>query len=274
MAVPAAAQERAPYKVTTPAASFPATPYPPEVIRDIASQHCASYGKITKPTGVQAPLWRLRLLRLHLEADPGARPTISGDVLIRSIFRKDHADEGPYRACFAVPPDARRHGAGADRRACRCARPDCGDMVMKMDSPPGMPAMTMQQCTDEATDKAMSTMFGGPQQSQCSEQKMQKSGSTITLDSVCTVAGVKATTRAVFTGDFQSAYTVKVNSKREGGAKSNMMMAAASGKTNMVIDAKWTGPCKAGQKAGDIIMPGGIKMNVTDMQQKMRQGGG
>jgi hypothetical protein len=148
------------------------------------------------------------------------------------------------------------------------------DMVMKMDSPPGMPAMTMQQCTDEATDKAMSTMFGGPQQSQCSEQKMQKSGSTITLDSVCTVAGVKATTRAVFTGDFQSAYTVKVNSKREGGAKSNMMMAAASGETNMVIDAKWTGSCKTGQKPGDIIMPGGIKMNVTDMQQKMRQGGG
>lgn len=28
--------------------------YPPEVIRDMAFQHCASYGKHTKLTGVQA----------------------------------------------------------------------------------------------------------------------------------------------------------------------------------------------------------------------------
>jgi hypothetical protein len=33
------------------------------------------------------------------------------------------------------------------------------------------------------------------------------------------------------------------------------------------IDAKWLGPCKEGQKAGDIVMPGGLKFNVKDMEK-------
>lgn len=131
-----------------------------------------------------------------------------------------------------------------------------------------VPPMTMHQCTDTATDKAMSTMFGSPQQS-CSEQKMQKMGDTIVVDSVCTFGGAKSTTHAVIKGDFNSAYTVTATSKREGGGA----MMAQAGESNVTMEAKWTGACKSDQKAGDIIMPGGMKMNIADMQ-KMRQGGG
>ena len=39
------------------------------------------------------------------------------------------------------------------------------------------------------------------------------------------------------------------------------------------MDAKWLGPCKAGQKAGDIVLPGGRGMggqiNVQELM-KMR----
>ena len=35
----------------------------------------------------------------------------------------------------------------------------------------------------------------------------------------------------------------------------------------MTIEAKWLGACKAGQKPGDIMMPGGMKMNITDMEK-------
>jgi hypothetical protein len=133
-----------------------------------------------------------------------------------------------------------------------------------------MPAMTMHQCTDAATDKAMSTMFGSPQQ-MCSEQKSQQIGDTIVVDSVCTVGGMKSTTRAVIKGDFNSAYTVDITTKREGGGGGAMM--APTGDSKVAMDAKWTGACKDDQKAGDMIMPGGMKMNIADMQ-KMRQGGG
>ena len=33
------------------------------------------------------------------------------------------------------------------------------------------------------------------------------------------------------------------------------------------IEAKWVGACKADQKAGDIMMPGGMKMNIKDMEK-------
>ncbi len=35
----------------------------------------------------------------------------------------------------------------------------------------------------------------------------------------------------------------------------------------MTIEAKWLGACKSDQKPGDIIMPGGMKMNVKDMEK-------
>ena len=35
----------------------------------------------------------------------------------------------------------------------------------------------------------------------------------------------------------------------------------------MTIEAKWLGACKPDQKPGDIVMPGGIKMNVKDMEK-------
>ena len=35
----------------------------------------------------------------------------------------------------------------------------------------------------------------------------------------------------------------------------------------MTLQAKWLGACKADQRPGDIVMPGGFKMNITDMEK-------
>ena len=37
--------------------------------------------------------------------------------------------------------------------------------------------------------------------------------------------------------------------------------------TTTTIEAKWLGACKPDQKPGDIVMPGGLKMNVKDMEK-------
>jgi hypothetical protein len=34
------------------------------------------------------------------------------------------------------------------------------------------------------------------------------------------------------------------------------------------MEAKWLGPCKAGQKPGDMVMPGGQTMNVLEMMKQ------
>jgi hypothetical protein len=78
---------------------------------------------------------------------------------------------------------------------------------------------------------------------------------------VCGVAGVSMTSHSEITGDFNSAYTVKTTSRSDGGP------AATKGDHETMIQAKWLGACKPDQKPGDIVMPGGLKMNLKDMEK-------
>ncbi len=127
-----------------------------------------------------------------------------------------------------------------------------------------IPAQTAQHCIDAATDKQMMNMGGNMRQEACSKRDIRQVGSTIVVDSVCKVGTATTTSHAVVTGDFNSAYTVKVTSKREGGQP--IPGAPPGGSTNMSIEAKWLGACKSDQKPGDIIMAGGRKFNILDMQ--------
>ena len=123
-----------------------------------------------------------------------------------------------------------------------------------------LPDMTMQHCTDETTDKAMSSSFSPTSKDMCSKNDIQKTATGYTTDSVCTVGSVSVTSHSETSGDFNSAYTVKVTSHSQGGP-------SGPRDTTMTLEAKWVGACKADQKPGDILMPGGRKMNVKDMEK-------
>lgn len=127
---------------------------------------------------------------------------------------------------------------------------------IKVNAGAQMPAMTMQQCTDATTDKDMSATFSPMAKEMCAKQDMQKTATGLVIDSTCTVSGITSVSRTEINGDFNSAYTMKVSTKGDGKIPDSV--------TSM--DAKWMGACKADQKPGDIVMPGGIKMNIKDMQ--------
>ena len=131
--------------------------------------------------------------------------------------------------------------------------------VLRTGSP--APDMTMQHCTDESTDKEMSSAFSPMGKEMCSKQDIQKTATGYVSDSVCGIAGMSITSHAEITGDFNSAYTVKSTSHSEGG------MAGAGRDSTTTIEAKWLGACKPDQKAGDIMMPGGMKINIKDMEK-------
>jgi Protein of unknown function (DUF3617) len=132
---------------------------------------------------------------------------------------------------------------------------------MKVLSGGSMPEMTMQQCTDETTDKDMSTAMSPVAKEICSKQDIQKTATGYVTDSVCGVAGMTIKSKAEINGDFNSAYTVISTSHTEGGAASTPRDSSST------IEAKWIGACKPDQKPGDIMMPGGMKMNIKDMQK-------
>ena len=132
---------------------------------------------------------------------------------------------------------------------------------MKVLSGGSVPEMTMQQCTDETTDKDMSTAMSPVAKEMCSKQDIQKTATGYLTDSVCGIAGMSIKSHAEITGDFNSAYTVKSTSRSEGG------VAGAARDSTTTIEAKWLGACKPDQKAGDIMMPGGMKINIKDMEK-------
>jgi hypothetical protein len=119
----------------------------------------------------------------------------------------------------------------------------------------GNQGVTLQQCVDAATDRALQTRGGALPQRDCSKEDMQKSGNTITVDTVCTVAGKTRTSHVVVTGSFDSGYTMTVTGQTEG----------QPARPPVTISAKWLGPCAADQKPGDTIMPNGMKMNIQNM---------
>jgi hypothetical protein len=95
----------------------------------------------------------------------------------------------------------------------------------------------------------------------CSKNEVRKEGDKIVTDSVCKVGGSTATTHAVFTGKFDSAYKADIKSTYE--PPMHGMRESSS-----MIEAKWLGACLAGQKPGDVIMPGGM----ANMEELMKQG--
>ncbi len=124
-----------------------------------------------------------------------------------------------------------------------------------------VPEMSMQHCTDETTDKKMTTQLSPMAKQNCSKNDTQKTATGYVTDSVCSYGGTTMTSHSEVTGDFNSAYSVKVTSHNDNAP------AGAPRDSNMTLEAKWLGACPADQKPGDIVMPGGFRMNITDMEK-------
>jgi hypothetical protein len=95
----------------------------------------------------------------------------------------------------------------------------------------------------------------------CSKQDIQKTATGYVSDSVCGIAGMSITSHAEITGDFNSAYTVKSTAHSERGPT------GVPRDSTTTIEAKWLGACKPDQKPGDVVMPGGFKLNIKDAEK-------
>ena len=124
-----------------------------------------------------------------------------------------------------------------------------------------LPEMTMQHCTDETTDKQMSTAFSPVAKEACSKRDIAKTATGYVSDSVCSVGGVTMSSHSDVTGDFNSAYTIKSTAHSDKGPT------GVPRDITTTIEAKWLGACKPDQKPGDIVMPGGFKMNIKDAEK-------
>jgi hypothetical protein len=98
------------------------------------------------------------------------------------------------------------------------------------------PDMTMQHCTDETTDKAMSSSFSPGLEGACARSRTsRRPRPAMSPIPSAPSRGVTMTTHSEILGDFNSAYTVKATSNSQGGS------AAVPRDSTTVIEAKWLG---------------------------------
>jgi hypothetical protein len=121
------------------------------------------------------------------------------------------------------------------------------------------PTAMMRHCTDESTDREMSTMFNPLVPQPCPKSDIQKRGDGFTIDSVCRADNKNITLHSEVTGDFLNNYTVVTETKTQDEPDTEPSV------SSMTLEGKYLGACKLGQKPGDVMMAGGMKVNIKDM---------
>ena len=140
------------------------------------------------------------------------------------------------------------------------------DMKMRLTGG-GAPTMSMQQCTDAATDKELRTIYSPLAKETCDKRTVQKTATGYAVERVCKKGDDTITTHIDITGDYNSAYHARLVSRTQDQSPDDPPA------SDLTLDAKYLGPCKSGQVPGDIIMMGGMKINLKDVLKLRQQQG-
>jgi hypothetical protein len=119
-----------------------------------------------------------------------------------------------------------------------------------------IPPQSMSMCTDEKTDDLVSARAGESQN--CERQSVRREGDAYVVDAVCRSGTTTIRTQGRFSGDFASRYSGELRSTFDPPMHGMKEMTQR-------IDARWVGPCKPGQKPGDVMLEGGAGMNMNEM---------
>ncbi|MCZ4304172.1 DUF3617 family protein [Zoogloeaceae bacterium G21618-S1] len=134
-------------------------------------------------------------------------------------------------------------------------KPGLWEHAMQMDQLPGY-THRAQVCVGENLDDLARHEAAG----RCDKTHVVRVDDRVLIESVCQAEGSKVTTKGSFSGDFASRYAGQLTSTFQ-----PPLNGMAS--TRMRMEAKWLGPCRPGQKVGDVILPdmpqgmGGIDIN-------------
>lgn len=127
-------------------------------------------------------------------------------------------------------------------------KPGLWEIKMTTSMSPGAPSVS-QHCIDAKTDDMMQQRTQGMDQKACSKNSVRREGGKVIAESVCKFGETTATTKVVFSGDYSSRYRGDIHSTYSPPMRGMK-------ESHSTLEAKWLGVCKAGQKPGDVIMPG------------------
>lgn len=123
--------------------------------------------------------------------------------------------------------------------------------------------MNFQTCVDDSVDDLMPE----DPDADCDEQSYRRDGNRIVFEAICRADGSTAKIKGEFTGDFTRNYRGEIRT-----TYTPPLQGMAS--STMTMEARWVGPCKPGQKPGDVIMmgmPGMGNINLEEMMKNLPQ---
>lgn len=123
------------------------------------------------------------------------------------------------------------------------------------------PTAMMSHCTDDSTDRQMSTMFNPLALQPCPGNDIKKHPDRTTVDAVCRTDNKSVTLHSDITGDFVTKYMVVTETRTQEEPDSEPVV------TSMTLEGRFLGPCRPGQKPGDVMMAGGLRVNVKNMDE-------
>jgi hypothetical protein len=143
-------------------------------------------------------------------------------------------------------------------------KPGLWEMQRVVDPPPAtgngrpMPAERTSMCLDDSVQREMFSMASGAMQGACSKHDFKLNGNRMTGDVVCSMGGSTMRSKSLMVLDGNSAYRTDIDTTYD-----PPFMGLSH--TKMTIAARNVGPCKPGQRPGDLVMPNGRTMNMRDM---------
>jgi len=135
--------------------------------------------------------------------------------------------------------------------------------------PAGARGHSSDMCIDEAVEEKLTVVGGQTGREACKTYDFNRNlDGSFSFHSVCDM-GPSGTidSSGSITGDFNSAYKVSLKSTTSGASVAQM-----NGSHVMTVDSQRLGPCKSGQRGGDMVLSNGMTMNVIDMMNA-RKGG-
>jgi hypothetical protein len=119
-----------------------------------------------------------------------------------------------------------------------------------------------QICIDQASDNALPQVAEIMTNERCETNKLLREGDKLIVDAVCSLRRpmTTATTHAVITGTFDSAYKIESKSTFDPPIR-------GKAESSAVVEGKWAGPCKPDQRPGDYILPYGVKVRANEPER-------
>jgi hypothetical protein len=138
-------------------------------------------------------------------------------------------------------------------------KPGLWEQTVSVQGMPSGMGMATKLCVDETSEAKMSLVAQHAPNAHCDTPQFTRNlDGSLSFSNRCDLGhDGKSQSQGQITGDFQSGYTMVIDTTISGAAAPSM-----NRETKMTVTSKWTGPCAPGQKGGDMVLPNGMTFNA------------